>query len=220
MPDRKDDLVVLLHGLGRTSGSMRLLARRVEKAGYRTACIRYPGTRQPLDVLAADLEPRVHILNEAVEGRVHFVTHSMGGLVVRALLARYRPAHLGRVVMLAPPHGGSEWADVLQHLRLASRLLGPNSRHLVTQKCDAAGGTFGTVDYPLGIVAGDRPVDRVIAPWLMPRPHDGKVSVASTRLEGMADHIVLPVGHPFMPFHPLVARQAIAFLEDGAFARR
>ena len=219
MTPRNGDGVVLLHGLGRTSGSMRLLGLRFERAGYRTNCIRYPSTRFGLQTIAAHLEPKVRDFSGTVAGDVHFVTHSLGGLAARALLTRYRPANLGRVVMLAPPNGGSEWADALQRYRLASLMLGPASEHLVTQRSAAAEQCFGPVDYPLGIVAGDRPLDKVFAPRLMRGPHDGKVSVASTRVDGMADHIVLPTGHPLMPFHPKVAQQAIAFLRDGQFVR-
>ena len=213
------DGVVLLHGLGRTSGSMRVLGLRLKRAGYRTNCVRYPSTRLGLEAIAAHLEPDVHDFSKTVTGKIHFVTHSLGGLAARALLTRNRPANLGHVVMLAPPNGGSEWADALQRYRLASFILGPASEHLVTQRSTEAERCFGLVDYALGIVAGDRPIDRILAPRLIRGPHDGKVSVAATKVNGMADHIVLPTGHPLMPFHPEVARQAIAFLRNGCFTR-
>ncbi len=214
-----DDGVVLLHGLGRTLGSMRLLGMRIERAGFRTKCIRYPSTRHGLDAIAAALEPRVDRFAATIPGKIHFVTHSLGGLAVRGLLTRYRPENLGRVVMLAPPNGGSEWADALVKLRLASFILGPVSEHLATQRSATAERCFGPIDYPLGIIAGDRPIDPIFARLLMTGPHDGKVSVASTKVDGMTDHLVLPVGHPLMPFHPKVAHQAITFLMDGEFTR-
>ena len=212
------DGVVLLHGLGRTSGKMRLLGRRLSNAGYAVDCPRYPSTKADLDAIAEFLEPKVRAFEDTVPGQIHFVSHSLGGLALRTLFARYRPNKLGRVVMLAPPHGGSEWADVLHRWKLSAMVLGPNSKHLVTERF-ASVRHNAPIDYPLGIVAGNRPIDILFAPLVMNGPHDGKVSVASTRLEGMADHIVLPVGHPLMPFHPHVARQAVAFLKGGAFAR-
>jgi pimeloyl-ACP methyl ester carboxylesterase len=214
-----DDGVVLLHGLGRTSGSMRLLAWRLERAGFRTATLRYASMRSPVEAIADGLVPRIKQFASSVSGQLHFVTHSLGGLVVRAFLHRNRPDSLGRVVMLAPPNGGSEWADALERLRLAPYVLGPARAHLVTQRRQGVMASLGSVDYPLGILAGNRPIDRLIAPFLIREPHDGKVSVSSTRLAGMADHIVLPVGHPMMPFHPAVAAQVLAFLKDGSFSR-
>jgi pimeloyl-ACP methyl ester carboxylesterase len=211
--------VVLLHGLGRTSGSMRLIGMRIEQAGFQVEFIRYPSTRHPLDTIAAILEPQVDRFAATIEGKVHFVTHSLGGLAVRALLARYRPENLGHVVMLAPPNGGSEWADALLKLRLASLILGPVSEHLATRRDATAEEVFGPIDYSLGIIAGDRPIDPIFARLLMTGAHDGKVSVAATKVEGMTDHLVMPVGHPLMPFHPKVAQQAITFLMNGAFAR-
>lgn len=213
------DGVVLLHGLGRTSGSMALLERRVAKAGYRTLSIRYPSTSKPLPAIAEQLEPLVRAFADTLEGRVHVITHSLGGLLARAVLNRQRPTNLGRVVMLAPPNGGSEWADMLERSRLAKTILGPNSQYLVTGRGADLDRSLGKIDYELGIIAGDRPIDRLIAPFLIRAPHDGKVSVASTKVDGMTDHLILPVGHPLMPFHPRVARQAIAFLNTGTFDR-
>ena len=213
------DGVVLLHGLGRTSGSMRLLERRVARAGYRTLSIRYSSTTEPLLAIAKTLEPDVCRFAGTLDGRIHIITHSLGGLVVRALLTRQKPKNLGRVVMLAPPHGGSEWVDMLERSRLARRILGPNSQYLLTQRSADLERNLGDVDYELGIIAGDRPIDFLIAPFLIRTPHDGKVSVASTRVAGMADHLTLPVGHPMMPFHPRVASQAIAFIKSGMFDR-
>jgi len=196
---------------------MAILGRRLAKAGFATACLHYPSMRSDLPAIAALLEPQVRQFAAANPGDVHFVTHSLGGLALRALLARYRPANMGRVVMLAPPHQGSEWADVLSRWRIANAILGPNARYLVTQGRGGGADCYGPVDYPLGIVAGNRPIDVLIAPRLITGAHDGKVSVAATRLEGMTAHVVVPVGHPLMPFHPLVARQALSFLRDGHF---
>lgn len=198
---------------------MGLLERRVAKAGFRTLSIRYPSTTQPLPSIAEKLAPDVRQFGQSLDGHVHVITHSLGGLLVRALLNRQRPTNLGRVVMLAPPNGGSEWADLLVRSRLASAMLGPNSQYLVTRRSADLDKNLGTIDYEVGIIAGDRPIDRLIAPFLMRAPHDGKVSVASTKVAGMTDHLTLPVGHPLLPFHPRVARQAISFLKNGTFDR-
>jgi pimeloyl-ACP methyl ester carboxylesterase len=198
---------------------MGLLERRVARAGYRTLSIRYPSTSKPLPAIADLLQPQVRQFANALDGSVHVITHSLGGLLARALLTKQRPDNLGRVVMLAPPNGGSEWADMLERSRLASAILGPNTQYLLTRRAADLDESLGRVDYELGIIAGDRPIDRLIAPFLIRAPHDGKVSVASTKVAGMADHLTLPVAHPMMPFHPRVARQAISFLKSGAFDR-
>ena len=151
-------------------------------------------------------------------GPLHIVTHSLGGLVARALIAAHRPPGLGRVVMLAPPHGGSGLADALARLRLDRVVMGGAAAQLVTRRGTAEAALLGPVDYPLGIIAGNRPTVPVPRTLLSP-PHDGKVSVEATRLPGMADHIVLPLAHPLMPLHPAAIRQVLAFLDTGAFRR-
>jgi pimeloyl-ACP methyl ester carboxylesterase len=208
------DGVVLLHGLGRTAGSMRPLERAFETAGYGTLRLNYRSRSSSLETIVADLSTPIGKFAEA-HVSMHIVTHSLGGIVARALLDMRRPPNLGRVVMLAPPHGGSEWVDLLQQLKLERFALGPVSAHLSTR----AVRNSGPIDYPLGIIAGNRALDPIFPRFLVARPNDGKVSVASTRLAGMSDHIVMPVSHTLMTANRAVGEMAVRFIETGKFPR-
>jgi pimeloyl-ACP methyl ester carboxylesterase len=210
--------VVLLHGLGRTGLSMALPALALRRAGYRVL-MPYYGLRRSMPEIIDHLAPRISRFAGAHDGPLHLVTHSLGGLVARALITANRPATLGRVVMLAPPNGGSELADLVTALGLEAAILGKVGEQLRTRRSAEAERLLGTVDFDLGIIAGDRPFERIIAPRVMPGPHDGKVAVAATRIEGMRDHIVLPVQHTSMINDPRVIAQVLAYLETGAFKR-
>jgi hypothetical protein len=210
--------VVLLHGLGRTGLSMRALASACRTAGYATLAPSY-GFRTAIPVILADLQPRIRAFADQVDGPLHFVTHSLGGLIVRALINADRPARLGRVVMLAPPNAGSELVDTLERLGLDRIVLGPASRYLRTTRPDTAEARLGAVDFDLGVIAGDRPLDPILPRLLLPGANDGKVSVAATRVDGMRDHIVLPVQHTMMVADRRVIAQTLAYLSTGAFSR-
>jgi pimeloyl-ACP methyl ester carboxylesterase len=216
MPDQRGG-VVLLHGLGRSGGSMLWLARTLGKLGYKTLALTYSGRRHSLDGVIADLNPKIDAFAKSVNGPVHFVTHSLGGLIVRAYLARHRPDDLGKVVMLAPPNGGSEWADLLVKSRLDAAFLGQMGEYLVTNRTARAEATLGKADYPVGVIAGNRSIDPLFPRFLMPSPNDGKVTVSATRLHGLTDHIVLPVTHTFMVLNRAVHAQVHAFLAEGRF---
>jgi pimeloyl-ACP methyl ester carboxylesterase len=195
---------------------MGLMAARLEAAGWATLAPSY-GFRRSLPAILDVLKTPVARF-AAAHDSVDIVTHSMGGLVARALIAAHRPANLGRVVMCAPPNRGSELADLLVNLSLAETILGPAHAHLVTSRGAANEALLGQVDYELGIIAGNRSLTPV-PPRLLPPPHDGLVSVQATHLAGMADHIVLPVPHTLMPIHPLSGAQALHFLREGRFRR-
>ncbi|MFM9851271.1 MAG: esterase/lipase family protein [Sphingomonadaceae bacterium] len=210
--------VILLHGHGPNVGSMIPLSRAVAKAGYQTMRLRYASRRHSLDQIVDDLAPKISAFAAATPGQVHFVTHSLGGLVARALLNRYPLTNIGRVVMLSTPNGGSEWADLLLRLRADTLVLGPVGRHLITRRRAEDEALLGHIAYPVGIIAGETPLRSVI-PRLLPRPNDSTVSVESTKVTGMTDHITLPVTHAMMPYNRQVTRQVMAFIREGAFAR-
>ena len=210
--------IVLLHGLGRTGISMRAIASALARAGYPTLSPWY-GLRRSMPEIIAFLAPRIAAFAMAHPGPIHIVTHSLGGLVARALITAHRPETLGRVVMLAPPHGGSELADFLGAIGLDRLILGRVAGHLRTARADGHATELGSIDFDCGIIAGNRRLDPIIAPLLLPGPNDGKVTVAATKIAGMRDHIVLPVQHTGMVRDAAVIAQIRAYLATGAFSR-
>jgi hypothetical protein len=141
----------------------------------------------------------------------------MGGILVRAWLSRHRPSNLGRVVMLAPPNAGSEVADKLRDRGFYRWLNGPAGQELGTDP-DSVPNTLGPVDFPVGVIAGDRSINWINS-MMLPGPDDGKVTVERTRVDGMADHLVIHVTHPFIMKKAEVIEQTLAFLEQGRFDR-
>jgi len=210
----RKETVVLLHGLGRSARNMLILKWRLQARGYHVCNVDYDTRVEALDQ-AIDA---VHdALGECVapKSRVHFVTHSLGGIVLRGLLARHPIPLAGRAVMLAPPNSGSEIADHFREIPIASAVLGPLAGQLGTRDEDLPK-RLPSPSIPFGVIAGDQWINPAGPLWL-PSPHDGTVSVESTRLAGMEDHIVLPYTHTFIMHPAVVANQIDHFLRDGEF---
>jgi triacylglycerol lipase len=148
--------------------------------------------------------------------RIHFVTHSMGGIVLRAYLALQTPPEMGRVVMLSPPNQGSELVDCLCRFGWFRLFFGPAGCQLGTG-AEALPARLGPAVFPLGILTGNRPA--IGLSRFFPGPNDGKVSVERAQLPGMADFLVLPCGHSLIMRHRLVQEQVVCFLATGRFSR-
>ena len=213
-PASPRETVVLLHGLNRTRRAMSKLERALREDGYAVINRDYPSRSADIDTLSAQLFASLHPQIDAAP-KVHFVTHSMGGILLRSHLQTRRPPNLGRVVMLAPPSGGSEIVDRLGALKIFRRINGPAGCQLGTRD------RLTRVTAPpieLGVIAGDRSVNPILS-LLLPGPDDGKVAVARTRTLGMRDFICLHVTHTFMMRNRQVIRQTRHFLKNGRFLK-
>lgn len=208
------DTVVILHGIFRSSFHMRKLAAFLAGCGYNIINCDYPSTRHTLEELTesiwSDIAPRLPATHPT-----HFVGYSMGGLLVRAILAKHRPPMMGRVVQLAPPNHGSEVADTVKRWWLYRKLYGPAGQQLGTDTA-AIAHLFGAVNYDLGIIAGNLCLDPFSA-LLLKGQNDGKVTIERTKLSGMKAHIVVRASHTFFPHSREVQRQTAHFLEQGVF---
>ncbi len=214
---RKSSKVVLLHGLGRTPLSMAYLANRLKRAGFTPCNLSYPSRKYSVETLARDFV--LPAIEECLQdgNPVHFVTHSLGGIVVRQLVASGAKINIGRVVMLAPPNGGSEVVDALIKYALFNAVNGPAGRELGTSENDLPK-SLGPASFEVGIIAGNRTVNPLLS-RMIEGENDGKVSVENTKLKDMADFLVLPVSHPFIMMKKVVAEEAIHFLGHGAFRK-
>jgi len=194
---------------------MEPLAEAISSAGFRSVNIAYPSTRASMEELVELLRERVAAEAPQCETK-HFVGYSLGALVVRAYLAESPPERLGRVVMIAPPNHGSEIVDALGWSWTFRLIMGKLAARLGTST-DALPQTLPLPNYPFGVIAGDR----IISPWglmFIRGEQDGTVSVASTRLEGMSDFVVVHRTHTFIMEAPEVAAYTVSFLRTGRFA--
>lgn len=206
------DTVVLLHGLARTPLSLLALSLSARSRGYRVINWHYRSLRMTAaaaaDAFAREVAPRL-----TSAPRVHFVTHSLGGIVVRHFLATYGLPNVGRVVVLAPPNGGSVVADVLQRSCALKTLVTP-LRELGT----TSPSPLPPANFDLGIIAGAQSHIPLFDRWMQHVPNDGVVAVDRTRVEGMRDFLVLQRNHTTLPWAPDAIRAAFTFLEHGRFA--
>lgn len=207
-------VVMLVHGLGRSSGAFSVLEDSLRREGYETANVNYPSTRLGIAEHADNLE---HII-ETLEGAetLSFITHSLGGLVVRDLLARESAWReriaVHRLIMIAPPNKGSQIADRLQALPAYRWLTGESGQGLTTE----AAARLPVPEIEFGIIAGGRGNANGFNP-LLPGDNDGLVTVAETALHGAQDFLLVGTTHGLIDDHPQTIDATLAFLRGGRF---
>lgn len=212
------DCVVLLHGLARSASAMKPMVKPFEQAGYRVVNVNYPSRKKTVEELAPLAVKQMGIDQCGTlsgEDKVHFVTHSMGGILVRYYLEHNSFDSMGHVVMTAPPNQGSEVVDSLKDVPGYRLLNGPAGLQLGTDE-DSIPSQLGAVDFSLGVIAGNKTINLILSQYL-PNPDDGKVSVESTKVDGMKDFLEVPRTHPFIMRGRNVIRQAVHFIQHGVF---
>jgi len=216
-----NECVILLHGLARSDSSFTKLASTLNNHGYTAINYNYPSTEHKINRLAEDAItdalsqcPK----QDKVKNQIHFVTHSMGGILVRQYLSANTIENLGRVVMLGPPNKGSQVVDKLKDVPGFKLINGPAGMQLGTGEMSVPN-KLGAANFELGVVAGTRSINLILS-TMLPGKDDGKVTVENTKLAGMNDHIALPVTHPFMMKNNQVISQVLYFLNNGYFLKK
>lgn len=214
---QEGEAVILMHGLGRTSWSMNLLAKKLEATGYYVVNLGYPSRSARIEELADTfLAPEVERLSDKYR-TIHFVTHSMGGIIVRQFLQNSGSKCMGRVVMLAPPNRGSEVIDALGGYRIFEAIMGPASLQLSTSE-NSLPNRIGPIDCEVGVIAGNIS-HNPLSSFFFRGENDGKVTVDSTILDGAKDHLTVQASHTIIMNHFESINQIRYFLAKGAFLR-
>lgn len=210
----KQETVVLFHGLTRSDLAMKKLTQVLRAEGYTVINHGYPSITATIEKLTEQifqsLEPQIKDAEI-----VHFVTHSLGGIILRQHLENHEIQNLGRVVMLAPPSRGSEVTDKLGSMFLYQWVNGPAGSQLGTG-INSLPLRLKAPEFELGIIAGDRTINPILS-MLIPGADDGKVSLARVKPASYTDYIQLHTTHPCMVWNDKVIAQTTHFLEHGIF---
>ena len=215
---KNSEAIILLHGLARTHRSMNKAAKLLGAYGYKIINVNYPSRQSDIQHLA------MTYIKQALEeccskdiNKIHFLTHSLGGILLRYYLSKQKIDRLGRVVMLAPPNQGSEIVDKLAGWPPFYWINGPAGLELGTDQ-NSIPISLGIVNFETGIIAGNKSVNSLLS-LLISGSNDGKVSIKRTLITGMQDFIVVPYSHPFIMQRLAVIEQALHFIQNGYFAR-
>lgn len=212
------EFAVLLHGLARSNRAMGQMEKALNKSGFTVINVDYPSTSMEIKPLSIKtLEPVITKINEANPVKIHFVTHSMGGILVRAFLSQRKVENLGRIVMLSPPNKGSEIVDTFGNLALFQWIYGPSGVQLGTKNREFFE-SLATQDLCLGVITGDKSWNPILS-TIIPGPDDGKVSIESAKLDGMEDFLIIHENHTIITKNHEAIKETINFLKKGKFTK-
>jgi triacylglycerol lipase len=211
----KNEYVVLLHGLARTSWSMNSLESHLSSQGFKVFNIDYPSTKYPVKALVKNVAEQIRQAKIESADKIHFVTHSLGGIITRLYLKENPLNNVGSVVMISPPNQGSELTDSLKNNWIYQFATGPAGQQLGTESSSIPN-QLGSVNFDLGVITGDATLNPFYS-YLIPGKDDGKVSVERAKVSGMKDFLVVPHSHTFIMNSQEVKEQVVYFLENGIF---
>lgn len=212
------DQVILLHGLARTENSMNDMQKTLDVQGFDTCNVAYPSRHHPIEELVTDyVLPAIADCFEN-DSKRHFVTHSLGGILVRKMAEMESEMSIGRVVMLSPPNQGSEAVDKLHDWTIFQWVNGPAGQQLGTGQ-GSVPNELAPVTFDLGIITGNRSINWILS-TLIPGPDDGKVAVDSAKVAGMDDFLVVEQTHPLIMNNRQVQCQTVNFLKYGQFSEK
>ena len=214
--NKSTECVVLLHGLNRSWRTMDKFAESLQQDGFSTANVDYPSSTATIEEMAPV------VINEGLQKcrqtgatTIHFVTHSLGGILLRYAHTQEPIPDLGRVVMLGPPNQGSEVIDTMRNWPGIGIISGKAGLQLGTD-ANSIPSQLGPVDFELGVIAGTGTTNPFMSAML-PDEDDGKVTVARTQVEGMDDFEIVSNSHFAMMQSDDVIADAIRFLRTGSF---
>lgn len=213
-PPATNEYVILLAGLNGSTLNMKRIEWNLRRAGYHVINLPYRSHYGGIAALATHyLAPAVVRL--PANARIHFVTHSLGAIILRQYLSAHPLPNLGRVVMIAPPNAGTPIVDFFRRRALGRLFLGPAGCELGTQSTDTPR-RLGQPDFSFGVIAGDFTLSP-LAHWLLPGASDGTVPLASTKLAGMNDFLIVHSRHTLMLWRKQTLQAVRTYLETGHF---
>lgn len=212
---QNDATVILLHGLGRDHRIMLPMEHALIAAGFNTYNLSYPSRKHAINYLSRYVSD--HINDQLIDQPIYFVTHSLGSIILRYIATHQLIKHIDRVVMLGPPNHGTAIIDYLRRFSALRHYWGPAALELASDET----GIYHTLPEPIqfdcGIIAGNRTIDPWFSWSILKGMDDGKVTVESTKLKGMRDHIIIPCAHVQLPKNKIVIAQALYFLRNNQF---
>ena len=212
------ECVIVLHGMGRTRLSMGRIEDALTEQGYQVWNTSYPSRSAPIETLAVDaISKGLIFCRQSGSRKIHFVTHSLGGIMVRYYLQNHRIRELGRILMLSPPNHGSEVVDALHDNIFYQTAMGPAGQQLGTDE-HSLPNALRPISGEIGIITGNSSSDPWFSP-IIPGDDDGKVSVERAKLDEMHDFLVVENGHTFIMRDTGVIHQILCFLKNGFFDR-
>lgn len=211
------DYLVVLHGWTTGYDNMRDACRFFQRAGYHVVSLRYPVRKAtPATLINDHIRPGIAKHCTDPERQIHFLTHSLGGVLLREYLRTDRPDKLGKVVMLGAPNNGIELVDRLVDRRGFARFFGPTVVELRTGE-DSWPRRLGKADFPLGIIMGNTRLRVPFTSRFLPGSDDGIVSAQSGQLEGMRQLIEVSAFHTALAVRPAILQRAEQFFRTGSF---